>query len=210
MSKLKIYGIPGSRAARVLWCANELGLDYENIAIHFADQTSKTPDYLKVNPMGKVPALDDDGFQMTESLAINCYLAQKYDRQHQLWPTALEAQAKVLQWTLWVATECERPYIVVLRNRAFFPPEKRDPKAADEAEAELQRPFKVLDAALAKDGYLIGQSFTLADLNVAAVLAWALTHGRFNFGSFPHLAKWHAACLARPAYRKVPPRAKPL
>ena len=206
MSKLKIFGIPGSRAARVLWCANELGLEYENVAINFADQTSKTSEYLKINPMGKVPAIEDSGFQLTESLAINCYLAQKYDAAHKLWPGTTEGAAKVLQWTLWVATECERPFVTVLRHRAFFPPERRDPRLADEAEAELQRPFKVLNEALAETGNLIGASFTLADLNVASVLAWAVSHGKINLAPFPHFATWHAACLDRPAYRKVPPR----
>src|SRR3972149_3057744 len=133
MSKLKIFGIPGSRAARGLWCANELGLEYENVGINFPDQTSKTSEYLKINPMGKVPAIEDSGFHMTESLAINCYLAQKYDAAHKLWPATTEGAVKVLQWTLWVATECERPLGTARRPRAHFPPERRKPKLADEA-----------------------------------------------------------------------------
>ena len=64
MSDLKIYGVPLSRAYRALWMANELGLDYENVPIHFADGSAKTPEYLAVNPNGRIPAIDDNGFKL--------------------------------------------------------------------------------------------------------------------------------------------------
>ncbi len=70
MSKLKIYGVPLSRAYRALWMANELGLDYENVPIHFADGSAKTAKYLAVNPNGRIPAIDDNGFKLWESMAI--------------------------------------------------------------------------------------------------------------------------------------------
>ena len=78
MSNLKIYGVPLSRAYRALWMANELGLDYENVPIHFADGSAKTPEYLAVNPNGRIPAIDDNGFKLWESMAINLYLAKKH------------------------------------------------------------------------------------------------------------------------------------
>ena len=64
MSKLKVYGVAGSRAYRALWMVNELGLEYENMPIHFADGSAKTPDYLAINPNGRIPAIDDDGFKL--------------------------------------------------------------------------------------------------------------------------------------------------
>lgn len=76
MSRLKIYGILMSRAFRVLWMANELELDYENVPIHFADSSSKTPEYLAINPNGKIPAIEDGGLKLWESMAINLYLAK--------------------------------------------------------------------------------------------------------------------------------------
>jgi hypothetical protein len=71
MSQLKIYGIPMSRAFRALWMAmaSELGVDYENVPIHFADGSSKTPEYLAINPNGKIPAIEDDGLKLWESMA---------------------------------------------------------------------------------------------------------------------------------------------
>lgn len=71
---LKIYGIPASRAIRPLWAAEELGLDYENIKIHYASDAVKAPEYLRLNPNATVPSIEDDGLSLFESLAINLYL----------------------------------------------------------------------------------------------------------------------------------------
>src|ERR1700674_1850041 len=177
MSRLKIYGVPMSRAYRALWMANELGLDYESVPIHFADGSAKTPEYLAVNPNGRIPAIDDDGVVLWESMAINLYLAKKHDRG--LWPKAPGEEAQAIQWSFGVMTEVEKPTLAVLLHRVFLPEDQRDPKAAEDGEQQLQGPLKVLDQALAKTGHLIGSTFTVADLNVASVLAWAKI-GRAN------------------------------
>ena len=104
MSRLKIYGIPMSRAFRVLWMANELELDYENVPIHFADSSSKTPEYLAINPNGKIPAIEDGGLKLWESMAINLYLAKKHDKG--LWLNSPETEAQATQWSVWVMAEC--------------------------------------------------------------------------------------------------------
>ena len=94
MGNLKIYGVAGSRAYRVLWMANELGLDYEHVPVHFGDGSCKTPEYLAINPNARIPAIDDDGFKLWESMAINLYLAKKHDQG--LWPKSLEGEAQAL------------------------------------------------------------------------------------------------------------------
>ena len=129
MSGLKIYGVRGSRAIRSIWMAEELkqeiGLDYENIPTHFFEE-SKTPEYLAVNPNGRVPALDDDGFILFESLAINLYLAKKHS-QSALSPKNLTEDALSTQWSIWALTELEENLIaLVIRhpNVAMFPPDE--------------------------------------------------------------------------------------
>jgi glutathione S-transferase len=201
MAKLKIYGVPQSRASRALWLAHELGLDFENVPIHFADGGTKTADYLEINPNGRVPAIDDDGFRLWESMAINLYLAQKYGAG-KLWPETLEDQARATQWTFWVMTECEKPVLAILFNVAVLPEEKRDPKVVEKSTEELQRPFKVLEQALADSDYLLGDAFTIADLNVAAVLAWAKM-ARFDFTAYPNIKDWLDRCLKREAAVKA-------
>jgi hypothetical protein len=129
MSNLKIYGVPLSRAYRALWMANELGLDYENVPIHFADGSAKTPEYLAVNPNGRIPAIDDNGFKLWESMAINLYLAKKHGSG--LLPKTMEDEAQAIQWSFWVMTEVEKPALAVLLHRFFLPEDQRDPKLAD-------------------------------------------------------------------------------
>src|SRR5262249_48099399 len=95
MSKLRIYGIARTRAFRALWIAEELRLDYEHIPIEIGPAGARKPEYLAINPNGRLPAIEDDGFTLWESLAITLYLAKKHGR---LYPTTLESEAKAWQW----------------------------------------------------------------------------------------------------------------
>jgi glutathione S-transferase len=197
MSKLKIYGVPRSRAFRTLWLAKELGLDYENVGIDFATGETRTPSYTAINPNGHVPAIDDDGFILWESMAINLYLAKKHGLGT-LYPTGLQDEARAWQWSLWGMTEIERPVLTAMFNRAIYPEGKRDAAAADAAEKDLQNPLTVLDGAVAKTPYLLGGEFTVADLNVASILSWARP-ARIDFAPFPKAADWLGRCALRPA-----------
>lgn len=194
---LKIYGIPRSRAFRTLWLAKELGIDYENVAVDFASGETRQPPYLKINPNGHVPAIDDDGFILWESMAINLYLAKKYGLGT-LYPTTLEGEAQAWQWSFWGMTELERHVLTAMFNRAIYPEDKRDAAAADAAEKELQHPFGVLDDAVSAMPYLLGNDFTVADLNVAAILSWARP-ARLDFTPFPKATDWLSRCALRPA-----------
>ena len=197
MSKLKIYGIPRSRAFRTLWLAKELGLDYENIQVDFATGETRRQPYLSINPNGHVPAIDDDGFILWESMVINLYLAKKHSLGV-LYPKSLEDEARTWQWSLWGITELERNVLTAMFNRAIYPEDRRDAAAADQAEKDLQHPLGVLDGAVAKTGYLVGGDFTVADLNVASVLSWARP-ARIEFTPFPKAADWLGRCALRPA-----------
>jgi glutathione S-transferase len=197
MSKLKIYGVPRSRAFRALWLAKELGLDYENVMVDFATGETRRQPYLSINPNGHVPAIDDDGFVLWESMAINLYLAKKHSLGT-LYPTSLQDEARVWQWSLWGITELERNVLTAMFNRAILAEDKRDAAAADAAEKELQHPLGVLDGAVSNNAYLIGDAFTVADLNVAAVLSWARP-ARIDFAPFPKAADWLSRCALRPA-----------
>lgn len=201
MATLRIYGVPRSRAFRALWLAKELGLDYENVPVDFATGETRQPPYLAINPNGHVPAIDDNGFILWESMAINLYLAKKHSLGA-LYPTGLEDEARCWQWSLWGMTELERHVLTAMFNRAIYPEDKRDGAAADQAEKELQHPLGVLDGAVAKTGYLVGGDFTVADLNVASILSWARP-ARIDFGPFPKAADWLSRCALRPAAKEA-------
>lgn len=196
MATLKIYGTPRSRAFRTLWLARELGLDYENIPLNTSGE-SREASFLAINPNGHIPTIDDDGFILWESMAINLYLAKKYGLGT-LYPTTVQGEALTWQWSFWGMTEVERPVLTAMFNRALLPEDKRDAAVADAAEKEMQGPLGVLDGALAKTPYLIGDDFTVADLNVAAILAWARP-ARIDMTPFPKVADWLGRCALRPA-----------
>ncbi|HEU0215112.1 MAG TPA: glutathione S-transferase family protein, partial [Stellaceae bacterium] len=107
-------------------------------------------------------------------------------------------EARTWQWSFWGMTELERQVLTAMFNRAIYPEAKRDATAADAAENELQHPLGVLDAAVTTAPYLIGDDFTVADLNVAAILSWARP-ARIDFAPFPKAADWLSRCALRPA-----------
>jgi glutathione S-transferase len=196
---LNIYGVARSRTFRTLWMAKELGLDYAHVKVDFATGDTQTAAHLALNPNGHVPVIDDNGFVLWESMAINLYLAKKYGAGT-LYPTRLEDEARAWQWSFWGMTEVERPVLTALFNRAILPEDKRDTAAADAAEQQLAQPLRVLDDAIGHSANLLGDNFTVADLNVASILSWARP-AQIDMAPFPRVAEWLKNCAERPAAR---------
>jgi glutathione S-transferase len=197
---IKLYGVPRSRALRSLWMLEELGVPYENVKTHFARGGTRTAEFLAINPNGHVPALEDGDLRLFESLAINLYLARRYDKG--LWPQTVADEGRAFQWSIWAMTELEEPVVTCLVNRAFLPEEQRDRRKADDAAARFPKPLGVLDRALSERPWLAGDAFTVADLNVASVLLWAPMAG-LELSAAPRAAEWLAQCTARPALTRV-------
>jgi glutathione S-transferase len=195
MSGIKIYGVPQSRASRCLWMARELGIAVENVPVHFSAPRD-SPALLAVNPNARIPALDDNGFHLYESMAINLYLAKKYGSGTEIAPGSLEQEALCFQWSLWVMTEVEKPLLVFLLH-AFGRPAVDDATLAQNRQT-LDRPLAVLDAHLSGRDWLVADHFTVADLNVASVLAWTRP-AQYDLGAYPRAAAWLDRCLGRPA-----------
>ena len=200
MSKLKIYGVTPTRTMRVFWMATELGLDYEQLPIAPRDGSTKTPEFLAVNPNGCVPAISDGELNLWESLAINLYLAKKHVGA--LAPRDDAENGLALQWSFWAAGVVEPQAFAALKNRALAAESDRDAAAADQAEAALTAPLAVLDGALAGRDYLLGDRFTVADLNLASVLSWAKM-AKVDMTGQDDVSAWLRRCLSRPAYLQV-------
>ncbi len=198
---IKLFGVPASRTARSLWMLAELGLDYENIPVHYTGE-AQTPEFLAINPNGRVPVLDDDGTVLFESLAINLYLAEKYGKGT-LWPESVEDHGRCYQWSLWAMTEVDGTGTDVILNRTTLVEAERDEAKAKAGEALLQRPLNVLDDTLAGRDYLLGSEFTVADLNVCSVVYVLGTLGRMDLSRFQNLEDWIDRCLSRSAHVKL-------
>jgi glutathione S-transferase len=206
---LTIYGVYRSRASRNIWLANELGIPFRLVPVMqryrlTAAQAesvlhTKSPEFLRINPNGHVPSIDDDGLVLHESLAINLYLARKHGGP--LAPADAAEDAQMTMWALWAVNEVEPHALTVLVHRVSRPPAERDEKLAASAIEALRAPFAVLDRAVA-DGHLVGGRFTVADINTAEVMRFALAAPEL-FDAAPNVKAWLAACHARPAFKRM-------
>jgi glutathione S-transferase len=206
---LTIYGIYRSRASRPIWLAHEIGLSFRHVPVMQAYRLSapdapdaplntRSPAFLRINPNGHIPTIDDDGLVLHESLAIDLYLAKRYGGV--LGPADVAEDGQMGMWALWAATEAEPHSIQVLYHRLSYPPAERDPQRAQAAVDALRRPFAVLDQALAGTGFLVGGRFTVADIAVAEVVRYAMPAPEL-FEATPALRGWLESCHARPAFK---------
>lgn len=197
---IKVYGVPASRAIRTLWILEELGLPYENVKTNFATGDTRKAEFLRLNPNGHIPVLQDGDLVLWESMAINLYLARKHDQG--LWPKRVEDEGRAFQWSVWAMTELEEPVLTTLLHGVVYPEGQRDAKKAEDAAERSKAPLAVLAGALAGRQYLVGDAFTVADLNVAAVLIWAKM-ARLDLSAVPNVQDWLGRCTARPALARA-------
>lgn len=208
---LMIYGIYRSRASRTFWLVNELGLPFKHVPVIQHDRladaaavgaslSTRSPEFLKINPDARIPVIDDDGLVLNESLAINLYLAKKHGGP--LAPKDIAEDGEMGAWSLWAATAVEPHSINVVYHRVHNPKGAKDPRIADAAVEALRGPFSVLDGALARTGWLVGGRFTVADINVAEIVRYALPAPELFEGA-SRVKAWLAACHARPAFKAM-------
>ncbi|MBY0338207.1 MAG: glutathione S-transferase family protein [Acetobacteraceae bacterium] len=208
---ITIHGVLRSRASRNIWLLEEMGTPYRHVpviqayrlpdpAAPDAPLNTRSPAFLALNPNGRIPAMEEDGLVLNESLAINLYLAKRHGGD--LGPRDAAEDGEMTAWTLWAVTEAEPHAIQVLYNRVGNPTAPKDPARADAAVAALRAPFAVLDAALAKDGFVVGGRFTVADVNLAEVFRYAQPAPEL-FEAAPRVKDWLARVQARPAFRRM-------
>jgi len=201
---LKIYGTAASRTARPLWVAQELGLAYEHISLPYLGGATRTPEFLALNPNGRIPVLDDDGIIVWESMACALYLAERFKGEGRplLAAANFAEQAEILRWSFWAITECEKEALAFLMHGVLMPPERRKSELAALAQRRLLAPLRVLEQHLQSRPYLAGGRFTVTDVCVASVLAWVETADKL-MAPCPSVREWLKRCLARPAFQAV-------
>lgn len=202
MSKPTLYGTANSRALRSVWAIEETGIDYTHVPTHYFND-SKTEEYLTVNPNGRIPALVDGDLHLFESMAINLYLTKHYGGA--LYPADAAEEAQAWQWSVWAISEIEPLQMQVVIQRMFVPKDQRDPAVVDNALNALQRPLKVLDRHLAGRAYLLGDAFTVADINLAGVMN-LMQMVKIDCSEHANVQRWMDACYARPALARAQAR----
>jgi len=192
-----IYGEKLSRAERTLWAADACGLTYEHVPdpVH----GDKSAALLAVNPDGAIPTLDDDGFILTQSWAINLYLARKYGGD--LAGQTDAEEAKILQWSFWAGTDVDSMIINTILATGMLPHEPANPTLIKENFEKLQRPLASLERALDGRDYLAADRFTVGDLNAVSIVSWLPLIG-FDLSRFPNIAEWIDRCAKQPHFPK--------
>lgn len=203
---IKLYGSKQSRAARCLWMLEELEQPYEHLDLKDLDAEAALQTVTRVNPIGKVPALEDGELKLFESMAINLYLAGKYGNE--IWPADIGDQGRAAAWSVWGMTEMEPPLAQLFLERVIRKEEQRDRQNEAGALNALNRPLNALEGYLDGLPYLLGDRFSVADLNLASVLT-LMNRANFELHAYPNIDRWRKACYDRPAYQKIYPNRPP-
>ncbi|MDY6940171.1 MAG: glutathione S-transferase family protein [Cyanobacteriota bacterium] len=177
---IKLYGGAFSRASIVRWYLEELEVPYEFVLLDMQGGAHRQPEFLEINPMGKVPAIEDENLKLWESGAILLYLAQKYGQM----PESLADRAIITQWVMF-ANATLGPGIFVEASR----------------EREQDQLMAPLDAIFASQPYLLGDRFSVADVAVGSVLAFIPIMLKLDLSAYPAVVKYIESIQARPAYQ---------
>ena len=192
---LKLYGTPPTRALRVVWLLNELGLEHELHPVDLMQDEHHQQDFLSLNPAAKVPVLVDGNLVLTESAAIQLYLAEKYPQAGFI-PETLEDRAQMYRWMFFLVTEVEQPLWRIARHTFVYPDEKRIPQDVELARQECLEMIAVLERHMSEREFMVGDRLSVADFNAAYTLDWANTDEML--ASAPRLRDYLKAMYARP------------
>jgi glutathione S-transferase len=194
-ANMKLYEFAPTRSIRVRWTLQELAVPFEAVEVNLVKGESRKPEFLKVNPAGKLPVLVDGDLVLTESAAIVWYLAEKYPEKRLL-PGDLRGRAQVQRWILFAVTELEQPLWRISKHTRILPEADRLPADVPLARRDFEAMAPVLDAHLRGRRFVVGDTATIADFVTAYTLDWAsLVH---LLDDFPDLVAYTDRMYARP------------
>ncbi len=191
---MKLYWCPRSPSFSALWLMEEIGEPYERVLIDITTGAQKTPEYLAINPMGKVPALEDGDVTVAEASAICAYVAERHHDKNLAPPIGDPLRAKYLQW-LFFSPGCIEPAMIEIFTKISVP-------TSTAAWGSATQVFDVLDAALEKGPFLLGEMFSAADIMIGSGLNFATRLFKM-VPARPSFDRYIDACAARPAFQRA-------
>jgi glutathione S-transferase len=192
---MKLYGFAGTRTQRALWGLKEIDADFEYVSVNLLEGEHRRPEFLRINPAGKVPVLIDGDRVIPESAAIVMYLADKYPEKALL-PVDLGERAQVYRWTMFAVTELEQPLWRITRHAFLYPPDKRLPADIELARDDFTAMAAILEKHLEGRQFIVGDSLTVADCVTAYLIDWANEVQLID--AFPRLRAYLERLYARP------------
>ena len=205
---MKLYGYRNGRTLRALWALEEVRAKYEYVEVDIMRGQGREPWFLKINPGGKVPVLDDDGTVITESAAICMHVAEKYPDSKLLPPAGTLERTACYKWISFILTELDAPLWTIAKHRFGLPKERRVGAVIETTEWEFGVAAKILAAGLGNRRYLVGGSFTVADILAGHTLLWAKP-ARLELGS-ELLGNYLNTLMPRDAFARARERAQAL
>lgn len=199
---MKLYHSQYTRSGRARWLLEEAGASYELGRISFQKGEHKTPEYLAIHPHGSVPALVDGDLTLSESSAIVLHLADKFAEAKLAPPLGSDARAQYYRWIVYVPATVDPVLETITMHTRFLPEHLRNPALVESARGRLGAIIRVLEAALAGRTYLVGDSFTAADIVVGSAIGWMAFIG-VPLAEHPALASYYAGLQARPAFQRA-------
>ncbi|MEM7541216.1 MAG: glutathione S-transferase family protein [Pseudomonadota bacterium] len=196
---ITLYHVKGARSARSLWLLNELGLDYELVEMPFTMEALRTPEYLAVSPLGRVPALVDGDLTLFESGAICQYLCERYDDGTLFRGPEDPERAEWLQWLHYAETVAVHGAALV-QQRVFIPEEKRSEIVIKLESKRLEKALEVLDKHLHGREYLLGSGFSAIDTGVCYSVHLAKEVHQIQ--GLDRVDAYYQRCAARSAFQK--------
>jgi len=201
---ITLYHVAGARSMRSLWLLNELGLSFKLVEMPFDLSVLRTPEYLAISPLGRVPALTDGPVTLIESGAIAQYLCETYDDGQMGRPPGHPERVKWLQWIHFAETMAVHGASLV-QQTVFIAPAERSPTVAKLEGRRLEKALGVIEAEVTDKDYLLPTGFSAADVGVGYSIYLAK---RFmELSPFPKVSDYFARLAARPAFQKSLPKA---
>ena len=198
---LKIWGRKNSSNVRkVLWVAEELGLEYESLNAGGAFGVNDQSAYLAKNPNGLVPMIEDGDFVLWESNTIVRYLAAQYADDPSVYPANPQARAQAEKWMDWTTSTLAAPFRPLFWGVLRTPAEQQDWAQIDAAKATVEKLLRVADQALADQPYLSGEAFGVGDIPLGCFI-YAWFEMPIERAELPYLKAWYERLKQRPAYR---------
>lgn len=197
MENIVFYYAPMSSAVTVHWALEELRVPYEKVKIDLQARDQDKPAFLALNPNAKVPLLVHDGTPIFESVAIMIHLGETFGVDKKLFPPPGLKRAEAFKWLVWTNVSLAEALSRFQHNTSDrIPAERHNAKAAEVAKADVMKHLGILDGALAKSTWLVGDSFTLVDLHLSSWVAYLGMVG-FDSKGFANITPWLAKCTER-------------
>jgi glutathione S-transferase len=200
---IALYFGPGACSMAPHIVLNEIGVEYEPRKMNLAEKAQYTPEYLAINPKGRVPVLMIDGFVLTEVPAILTYLGQRFP-QSGLLPAGGEAMGRCLEWLAYCSSNVHPAYAHLRRPERYLDDASTFPPLQAKGEQNFIDCIGYINGKLEGQQYAAGEAYSLADAYLLVFFGWASGLKKFDMATtYPHYTAWARRVLARPAVQKV-------